>query len=382
MVRRRIPEALADGGYRLSKEAIILYGMTHASLIWAPAASGSTAPAPGVTETPILDQLRSAYGQDYLDDIPDPARPGVQSRRAGRGAGVPEQPRAPATSPGQVIWVDGGSIARHAIAATLERIRIVASMNDFRRVADDVRNWGRWGDDDELGTLNFITADKVAEAAASGQAGQGLSARRSTSAPSGPQGAFQFRQNPIHVMTVDGGDAETLVKYGPNGCGTRRAGTQCILRRQPVPVQRRHDHHAAAGGHPVGRAVARLLRGQAVQRFPGGLGDQSRRLPLRHRQGGRQGHHLTRGAARRRAASGRRRLLRARQPDHAGRTGRDRRQDAGRRDPRAATSSSSTPAGGRGSCRPATATRPAPVWTGRARPGCTTTRSPRWPPTT
>ena len=39
-------------------------------------------------------------------------------------------------------------------------------MNDFRRVADDVRNWGRWGDDDELGTLNFITAEKVAEAAA------------------------------------------------------------------------------------------------------------------------------------------------------------------------------------------------------------------------
>ena len=41
----------------------------------------------------------------------------------------------------------------------------MASMTDFRRVADDVRNWGRWGDDDEIGTLNFITPDKVAEAA-------------------------------------------------------------------------------------------------------------------------------------------------------------------------------------------------------------------------
>ena len=39
----------------------------------------------------------------------------------------------------------------------------MATMKDFRRVADDVRNWGRWGDDDELGTLNLITADKVAE---------------------------------------------------------------------------------------------------------------------------------------------------------------------------------------------------------------------------
>ena len=41
----------------------------------------------------------------------------------------------------------------------------MASLTDFRRVAAEVSNWGRWGDDDELGTLNFITADKVAQAA-------------------------------------------------------------------------------------------------------------------------------------------------------------------------------------------------------------------------
>jgi len=39
----------------------------------------------------------------------------------------------------------------------------MASLSDFRRVADDVRNWGRWGDADELGTLNLITADKTAQ---------------------------------------------------------------------------------------------------------------------------------------------------------------------------------------------------------------------------
>ena len=38
----------------------------------------------------------------------------------------------------------------------------MASWSDFRRVADDVRNWGRWGDADEIGTLNLITAEKVA----------------------------------------------------------------------------------------------------------------------------------------------------------------------------------------------------------------------------
>ncbi|MEZ0052433.1 kynurenine formamidase [Mycobacterium sp. MAA66] len=87
-------------------------------------------------------------------------------------------------------------------------------LNDFRRVAADVSNWGRWGDDDELGTLNLITAEKVAQAAATVRHGK-VFALGGDFGSSGPQGAFQFRQNPTHVMTVDGGDAETLARYGP-----------------------------------------------------------------------------------------------------------------------------------------------------------------------
>lgn len=90
----------------------------------------------------------------------------------------------------------------------------MAGMTDFRHIADQVRNWGRWGPADELGTLNFITADKVADAA--------RLVRHGTVFPlgidfgsAGPQGAFQFRHNPIHLMTVDGGDAHTLTEYGP-----------------------------------------------------------------------------------------------------------------------------------------------------------------------
>lgn len=90
----------------------------------------------------------------------------------------------------------------------------MASMTDFRRVADDVRNWGRWGDDDEIGTLNFITAEKIAQAAGLVRHGK-LFRSVSISGSSGPQGAFHFRQNPLHVMTIDGGDASTLAEYGP-----------------------------------------------------------------------------------------------------------------------------------------------------------------------
>lgn len=91
---------------------------------------------------------------------------------------------------------------------------MTGTMGDFRRAADEVRNWGRWGDDDEVGTLNFITPAKVAEAAGLVKQGKVISVGGDFSS-GGPQGAFKFRQNPVHVMTVDGGDASTLVEYGP-----------------------------------------------------------------------------------------------------------------------------------------------------------------------
>lgn len=114
---REHPDALADGGYRLSKEAIILYGMTKA-LPLGERGIRINCTGPGVTETPILDQLRSAYGQDYLDAFPT---------LLGHVCGPDEQAsvlaflNSPAASyiSGQVIWVDGGSVANR-IAASLE----------------------------------------------------------------------------------------------------------------------------------------------------------------------------------------------------------------------------------------------------------------------
>lgn len=91
----------------------------------------------------------------------------------------------------------------------------MASVSDFRRAARDVSNWGRWGDDDELGTLNFITEEKIAQAASLVRHGKVFPLGVDFGS-SGPQGAFGFRHNPIHVMTVDGGDASTLAQYGPD----------------------------------------------------------------------------------------------------------------------------------------------------------------------
>ena len=80
-------------------------------------------------------------------------------------------------------------------------------MEDFRRAAVRVRNWGRWGDDDELGTLNFITPAKVVQAASLVRQGKVFALGADFDAQ-GPQGtAAPFRTNPIHLMTIDGGDA-------------------------------------------------------------------------------------------------------------------------------------------------------------------------------
>jgi NAD(P)-dependent dehydrogenase (short-subunit alcohol dehydrogenase family) len=113
----RNPDALADGGYRLSKEAIILYTMRNTVALGARGIRINCT-GPGVTETPILDQLRTAYGQHYLDDIPKPL---------GRVADPAEQAavlvflnsQAASYISGQVIWVDGGNIGA-SIARELE----------------------------------------------------------------------------------------------------------------------------------------------------------------------------------------------------------------------------------------------------------------------
>ena len=116
----RHPEALAGGGYRLSKEAIILYTMTNTAALGARGIRINCT-GPGVTETPILDQLRTAYGQEYLDDIPKPlgrvADPGEQAAVL-----VFLNSQAASYITGQVLWVDGGNIGA-AIARELEEGR-------------------------------------------------------------------------------------------------------------------------------------------------------------------------------------------------------------------------------------------------------------------
>ncbi len=112
----RHPDALGTG-YQLSKEALILYTMQSATPLGARGIRINCT-GPGVTETPILDQLRRAYGQGFLDDIPKPL--GRVSEPAEQAAVlIFLNSRAASYISGQVLWVDGGNVGA-AIARELE----------------------------------------------------------------------------------------------------------------------------------------------------------------------------------------------------------------------------------------------------------------------
>jgi len=80
-------------------------------------------------------------------------------------------------------------------------------MERFKQLGEQLSNWGRWGPDDERGTLNLITAARLAHAGSLVRHGRlfslslpvGSGGPQTGSSPSG-------RINPIHLVSVLGGD--------------------------------------------------------------------------------------------------------------------------------------------------------------------------------
>ncbi|WP_243075341.1 cyclase family protein [Microbacterium sp. SS28] len=84
--------------------------------------------------------------------------------------------------------------------------------------AEAFRNWGRWGEDDRLGTLNFIDEAKRVEAAALVRTGRVISLSQSFDM-NGPQKGWRRRTNPVHLMMDTGTDAERGAQGFPHGIG-------------------------------------------------------------------------------------------------------------------------------------------------------------------
>ncbi len=79
-------------------------------------------------------------------------------------------------------------------------------MADFRKQLETLKNWGKWGAEDERGALNYISAEKRQRAAGLVRRGVSFSLAIPITHGQGPQTGRGGRTNPQHFMTATGCD--------------------------------------------------------------------------------------------------------------------------------------------------------------------------------
>ncbi len=84
-------------------------------------------------------------------------------------------------------------------------------MKRLRETAERLRNWGRWGKDDEIGTLNFTKPEDIVAAAGLVRTGRVFSLALAYDSAGPQSGKSNYpamgRFNPIHLMLRTGTDA-------------------------------------------------------------------------------------------------------------------------------------------------------------------------------
>jgi kynurenine formamidase len=81
------------------------------------------------------------------------------------------------------------------------------TLQDIHDAAERLKNWGRWGPDDELGTLNNITPQDIVNAAKLVRKGKAFSLALNFDNKGPQNGKWGGRFNPVHTMLASGTDA-------------------------------------------------------------------------------------------------------------------------------------------------------------------------------
>jgi kynurenine formamidase len=141
-------------------------------------------------------------------------------------------------------------------------------MEKVRALAKKVSNWGRWGADDERGTVNFITPEVVRRAAACVKRGQVFSLGLSFGAE-GPQIGQGGRVNPVHFMTATAG------QLGPDPDGFRYADDIIVMPLQCATQwdSLAHVHYAGQlyNGHPAASITAAGAAKNSIDKLGPGI---------------------------------------------------------------------------------------------------------------
>jgi kynurenine formamidase len=125
------------------------------------------------------------------------------------------------------------------------------SVAEFEEIFEAVKNWSRWGPDDELGTLNYVTPEKVRDAARLVRSGRRVSLAIPIVKVAGPDNPMQATLLVVqgHDVPVDGSE----VRFGLDWLGMAAHGDT-------------HTHvdalcHISSGGRTYnGRPANEVLR--------------------------------------------------------------------------------------------------------------------------
>jgi kynurenine formamidase len=96
----------------------------------------------------------------------------------------------------------------------------MVTVQEFERVFEAVKNWGRWGPDDELGTINYMTPATVTAAARLVTSGRKVSMAIPINTVAGPdnqQPAVHFVTQ-AHDVPVDGSGVRFALAIQGNAC--------------------------------------------------------------------------------------------------------------------------------------------------------------------
>ncbi len=93
----------------------------------------------------------------------------------------------------------------------------LVSHEEFDQIFETVKNWGRWGPDDQLGTLNFITPERISTAAGLVKSGRRVSMAlpvNKVAGPDNPNPAIHFVSQGHDIDIMSGG-----VRFGMDYLG-------------------------------------------------------------------------------------------------------------------------------------------------------------------
>ena len=97
----------------------------------------------------------------------------------------------------------------------LESTHPIISRQEFEQLFESLKNWAKWGDHDERGTINYITPDKIRAAAALVRSGRSVSMAipiNTVAGPDNPNPATHYMAN-THDIDVGSGKLRFATDY-------------------------------------------------------------------------------------------------------------------------------------------------------------------------